>query len=47
MDAAYQEESIDDNIKEQRGELITWVLIVPHADLDRYDYRCVDQEKGT
>jgi hypothetical protein len=40
---AYQEESIDDNVKEERREHVARVVIVPHADLDRDDHGCVDE----
>ncbi len=42
-DAGYQEESIDENVKEERRENVARVIIVPHADLDRDDHGCVDE----
>jgi hypothetical protein len=45
-DAAYQEESIDKNVKEEGGKHVARVIVVPHADLDRDDYSRVDQKEG-
>ncbi len=45
-EAAYHEESINNNVKEERGEHIARVVVVPHTDLDWDDHGCVDQKEG-
>jgi hypothetical protein len=45
--AAYQEESIDKNVKEECWETVARVVVVPHADLDGNDRGRVDEKKST
>ena len=42
----HQEETVHEDIKEERGEVIARVVVVPEADLNWNDDGCVQQEEG-
>ena len=42
----HQEETVHEDIKEERGEVIARVVVVPEADLDWNDDGCVQQEES-